>query len=397
MRPPSAERAAAGDARRLARSITATWWYTVSGVAVFELLLPPMVTIIALEAGGDAGRTWTVGIGGAVWWVATLLLLLQYRRRDDAAAVASWRIVVPIILCVVYGVVAGTLTGLWSVAGFAVLQPLVLLTWPRGVRLRVTLGASVVLLALVLVDQRFAALPAVLESSSWAALRVFAVILPVMTVLSLWWWDVLVVLDRARAAQERVGAMQERLRVANDVHDLQGHHLQVIALQLELADRLLERGDPAGAVEQLRSARTSVDEARQGTRDLALRFRSVPLRDEIANAVDLLRAAGTEADATVDPTASSAPASILGPVVRETTTNALRHGGGRWARLSLTRPRGYWRYEIANDAAHEHDGSADGSGLDGIARRAAEAGGTADVVRGRTEFTVIVTIPEEEG
>ncbi|MFP3822103.1 histidine kinase, partial [Bacillus sp. SIMBA_008] len=45
-------------------------------------------------------------------------------------------------------------------------------------------------------------------------------------------------------------------------HDLQGHHLQVIALQLELAERLLPR-DPDAGMEQLRAARVSVDEARQ--------------------------------------------------------------------------------------------------------------------------------------
>jgi two-component system sensor histidine kinase DesK len=214
-----------------------------------------------------------------------------------------------------------------------------------------------------------------------------------MSVMSLWWWDVLITLDRARAAESRLGATQERLRVATDVHDLQGHHLQVIALQLELAERLMAK-DSDAALEQIRLARTSVDEARQGTRDLALQFRSVPLRDEIANAVDLLRAAGTSAESSVDAAADAAPASVLGPVIRETTTNVLRHGGGSWARLSLTRVGDTWRYEISNDAAASTVESGDGSGLDGIARRAAEVGGTVEVDRGRAEFTVVVTVPE---
>ncbi len=62
--------------------------------------------------------------------------------------------------------------------------------------------------------------------------------------------------------------------MATDVHDLQGHHLQVVALQLELAERLLP-DDPEAGMQQLHAARISVDEARQGTRDLAMRFRSV--------------------------------------------------------------------------------------------------------------------------
>jgi two-component system sensor histidine kinase DesK len=227
----------------------------------------------------------------------------------------------------------------------------------------------------------------------------FCLFIPVTTVLSLWWWDVLVALDRARVSEARLGATQERLRVATDVHDLQGHHLQVIALQLELAERLMVKQDPEAALEQLRAARSSVDEARQGTRDLAMRFRSAPLRDELANAVDLLRAAGTEAEALVDPGTEAAPAEVLGPVIRETTTNVLRHGGGRWARLALVRSGSSWRYEISNHLAAEGPvgGDADegGSGLEGIARRVAESGGTVEVRRGKSEFAVVVTVLAE--
>ncbi|MGO3192275.1 MAG: sensor histidine kinase, partial [Microbacterium sp.] len=174
---------------------------------------------------------------------------------------------------------------------------------------------------------------------------------------------------------------------------LQGHHLQVIALQLELAERLLQK-DPDAALEQLRLARTSVAEARQGTRDLAMRFRGVPLSDEIANAVDLLRAAGTTADATVSADAAQAPASVLGPVIRETTTNVLRHGGGRWARLSLVRGDGSWRYEIANDAASDASAEDPGSGLDGITRRVTEAGGDVQLEHGKGEFHLVATVPD---
>ena len=383
----------ATSARRLARGITATWWYTASAIVFLELTLV-LVTVAALAQTG-AGP-WAIGIvlaAGLLWWGATLVLLLQYRHRDDTAGTGPWRrIVLPLAIAVLYAVVGGVATGLWVVVGLAILQPLMLLNWPRGVRLRLVVAATVVLIGLWIVDQRTVTFDSV-GQSSWWVLAMFAIMLPSMSVLSLWWWDVLITLDRARAAESRLGATQERLRVATDVHDLQGHHLQVIALQLELAERLMAK-DSDAALEQIRLARTSVDEARQGTRDLALQFRSVPLRDEIANAVDLLRAAGTSAESSVDAAADAAPASVLGPVIRETTTNVLRHGGGSWARLSLTRAGDAWRYEISNDAAASTVESGDGSGLDGIARRAAEVGGTVEVDRGRSEFTVVMTVPE---
>ncbi|HWV49492.1 MAG TPA: histidine kinase [Microbacterium sp.] len=385
----------ATSARRLARGITATWWYTASAIVFLELTLALITVAAVAQTGGDLWTITIVLVTGLMWWGATLVLLLQYRHRDDTAGTGPWRrIVLPLAIAVLYAVVAGVVTGLWVVAGFAILQPLMLLNWPRGVRLRLVVAATVVLIGLWIVDQRTVTFDSV-GQSSWWVLAMFAIMLPSMSVLSLWWWDVLITLDRARAAESRLGATQERLRVATDVHDLQGHHLQVIALQLELAERLMAK-DPDAALEQIRLARGSVDEARQGTRDLALQFRSVPLRDEIANAVDLLRAAGTSAESTVDAAADGAPASVLGPVIRETTTNVLRHGGGKWARLSLTRVGDAWRYEITNDTGASAVESADGSGLEGIARRAAEAGGTVEIDRGRAEFTVVVTVPEEE-
>ncbi|GAB3596799.1 sensor histidine kinase [Microbacterium tumbae] len=384
-----------GD-RRLARSITATWWYTASAVVFFELAVVAALVGVLAEGDGDRLTIAVAGLGGLAWVAATLVPLARYRHREDAAGLGGWRVLVPpLLLCAAYGVTAGLLSGLWLVLAFAILQPLALLNWPRGVRLRLVLAATVLLIVVWVVDQRSALHPGdATEPATWWVLGFFAVTLPVITVVSLWWWDVLITLDRARAAEARLGATQERLRVATDVHDLQGHHLQVVALQLELAERLMEK-DPAAAMEQLRLARSSVDEARQGTRDLALRFRTVPLVDEIANAVDLLRAAGTAAESTVDAGAVDAPASALGPVIRETTTNALRHGGGRWARLSLLRTGTGWRYEIANDAGGD-DPAEDGAGLEGIARRVAEAGGEVRFQRGRQEFAVTVDVPEEK-
>ena len=169
----------------------------------------------------------------------------------------------------------------------------------------------------------------------------------------------------------------------------------MIALQLELAERLMGI-DPDAALEQLQAARVSVDEARQGTRDLATRFRSVPLGDEVANARDLLAAAGLDVEADIAPDADDAPSSALGPVIRETTTNVLRHGAGRRARLALRRVADGWRYEVANDVAAGAGGEPVGSGLDGVRRRISEAGGTLEIREDAGEFIVSVTVPASE-
>ncbi len=379
-------------ARQLARGITATWWYTVIGVVTLEVVLVATWATAAVRADAAVPAGLLIAIGGAAWSLSTLLLLFEYRHRQDAEAGGSRvRIAVLLGIAVVYGASAGAFAGSWLLGLIPLAQSLVLLNWATGVRYRVLTYVTVVLLCLSVVDGFQGASVA---NREWWVIA-YTVLTPTMTVSSLWWWDVLVVLDRARASEARLAATQERLRVATDVHDLQGHHLQVIALQLELAERL-RASDPDAALAQLRAARTSVGEARQGTRDLATRFRSVPLSDELANARDLLEAAGLTVDVRIAPDAALAPAADLGPVIRETTTNVLRHGGGGRASLALTRSHGSWRYEITNAAAAHASGGGDGSGIDGMRRRIAEADGTLDVLRGEEEFTVIVTVPDAE-
>jgi two-component system sensor histidine kinase DesK len=401
---PGAENPRSLSARSTSFEVRATWWYTAIAIVFLELVLV-LTWAATLRLGGlESLPTGAVTIGGALWCGSTLPLLLAYRHRTGEPAALQWRsVLIPVLVAVAYGVLAFSFSGLWLLLVAPVAQTLQLLDWPRGVRTRMVLAVTVLLTCLSVIDANSVVTNSFNISSGDIPLSFLSVALPVLTVLSLWWWDVLSALDRARVSEARLAATQERLSVATDVHDLQGHHLQVIALQLELTERLLG-SDPAAALEQLQAARVSVDEARQGTRDLATRFRSVPLRDELANARDLLQAAGIAAETVVGADAGAAPASVFGPVIRETTTNVLRHGGGRHTTLRLARVADLWRYEITNDAdavvptartpaGQQVNQSRHGTGLEGIARRAEEIGGTLEVVRGENDFTVIVTVP----
>lgn len=377
-------------ARQLARGVTATWWYTFSAVIFLEVFLVLIWALRVLASPGEMAVPVFVAFGGLIWLGSTVVLLAAYRRAiGTETGVVRGRVIAPMAIAVAYGAAAGLLADSWLLAAMPVAQSLVLLRWPKGVRIRVVLLATVLLLCLAVVDGARGAVEGGMPE--WLP-GVYTISIPAMSVSSLWWWDVLMTLDRARASEARLAATQERLRVATDVHDLQGHHLQVIALQLELAERLMDR-DPTAALEQLKLARTSVDEARQGTRDLATRFRSVPLGDEVANARDLLSAAGLEVHAEIAPDADEAPAATLGPVIRETTTNVLRHGSGRRARLMLGRTPTGWRYEITNDADAAGSGEPVGSGLDGVRRRIAEAGGILEIAERDGEFMVVATVP----
>lgn len=371
-----------------ARDVSVTWWYTASSILFFVVLglimwAFPAVLDPAPLLGPLAVAFYAVG--GVATITVSFLLLLRYRRDPvDDGETLPWA---GIASAALVGFGAGSLILGTCLAAYFVC----LVRWRNGIRVRL-----VALLILVIVAVWYVDAAHVMPSRDQApmfGLVLFVAMIPALTAASLWWWDIVRELDRARRAEGKLAAAQERLRLAGDLHDLQGHHLQVIALQLELAEKLLER-DPVAAADQVRAARGSVDEARRGTRDLATRFRGVPLPDELANAADLLRAAGITVELRVDAEAYRAPADVLGPVVREATTNVLKHGGGSVASLSLGLHRGDWVLVVENDAGTEGspvDGSA---GLRGIAERVGTVGGSMDASRADALFRLTVRVPE---
>ncbi len=376
------------------RGVRATWWYTLTALVFFELLVTGLWMLDQLERGEtSAAGVVTAGLG-LLWCAATVVLMRDYRHRmiEDPPVLSrrGW------LALAVISVTAGcalALVGGTAIAAVMIAQAVTLLNWRPGLRWKVVLVATALVVGVLVLTGPFSPDGADLAASA-RFVGVYSALLPAMTAMSLWWWDVLITLDRARASEARLAATQERLRLATDVHDLQGHHLQVIALQLELAARLMPR-DPDAGMAQLALARASVDDARQGTRDLATRFRSVPLRDELANAQDLLRAAGHDAQAVCTPDVEVAPAEVLGPVIRETTTNVLRHGAAGAVRLSLAREGADWVYRAVNDVATDAEIDDRGSGLDGIASRVGAVGGAVQVQRDAGRFTITVRVPVE--
>ncbi len=369
-----------------------TWWYTASSI-LFLHVFAALIWSLAVFVGGTPAALVLNLAGVAGSTASAVLLLVRYRREplddaDDTARRPMWPLVaLGIAAAAAMGVSAGSvLLGV----GFAA-QTLCLVRWPGGVRLRLAVLSIVVIVVCVWFVEAIRVNPQ--GYIAVFTLPFFVALLPVLTATSLWWWDIVRELDRARRAEGRLAAAQERLRLAGDLHDLQGHHLQVIALQLELAEKMMTR-DPEAAVEQVRAARVSVDDARRGTRDLAARFRGVPLPDELANAADLLRAAGLTVELLVDTAADRAPADVLGPIVRESTTNVLKHGGGISASLSLSRHEGAWVLVVDNDSRGAASPVGDGAGLSGIAERVGAVGGTMDATRLDDRFRLTVRVPE---
>ncbi|WP_269858663.1 sensor histidine kinase [Streptomyces sp. RPT161] len=192
-----------------------------------------------------------------------------------------------------------------------------------------------------------------------------------------WILSVLRELEQARDVQARLAVAEERLRFGRDLHDVLGRNLSVIALKSELAVQLVRRERPE-AVEQMIEVQRIARESQGEVRDVVRGYRTADLDTELAGALSVLRAAGVDCRVHGDD-ASALPEqaqSVLAWVVREGTTNVLRHGDARRCAIRLRAcPDGAAVLTMENDGVDDRP-TGKGNGIDGLRERLTAVDGT---------------------
>ncbi|MBL7259995.1 sensor histidine kinase [Paractinoplanes lichenicola] len=217
--------------------------------------------------------------------------------------------------------------------------------------------------------------------SAIALAAVLLVLAPAARV-TLWTLGLVRELDEARRVQAGLAVTEERLRISRDLHDVLGRTLSVVALKAELSARLAQRGRPEAADEMLEVRRIAQD-ALVDLRAVVGSYRTADLPTELAGARSLLESAGLTCHLTGDATTLPAPAqAALGWVVREGTTNVLRHSEATTCQITLTTTPGTATLTMANDGVPAAPGAVRlGNGLTGLNERIAALGGTMTAAR----------------
>lgn len=203
--------------------------------------------------------------------------------------------------------------------------------------------------------------------------------------------------ERARTEQAAVGA--ERARIAQELHDVVGHEVTLIAIQAEAAASAL-RSTPDRAAESIEAIRLTahrtLDEIRAGLGLLAPDGQPEQPGDELLTAVaERARHAGIEnsLEITGTPAANGTPVSLaVNRIVRECLTNAGRHAPEQPVELRVTWTPSQVEVHAANRVDRTRKPSP-GRGLTGMRHRAELLGGTFEAENSNGWFTVHVTVP----
>jgi len=208
------------------------------------------------------------------------------------------------------------------------------------------------------------------------------------------------------ARSTRLGAVEERNRLAREIHDTLAQGLTATALQLESADALLDAGSER-AHEPLRRAlsltRSNLEEARRSVLDLrASPLEGRPLSEAINALVErweaetgiAVRYRAVNGSRPLPPSVEAA----LYRICQEALTNVARHAGAERATVRLVATPDRVRLVVEDDG-RGFDASEvpeDRHGIVGMRERAEVLGGTLEVRSGPGEGTRIeATVPLE--
>jgi len=205
-------------------------------------------------------------------------------------------------------------------------------------------------------------------------------------------------------ARERQAVLEERQRIAREVHDVVAHSLSVTMLHLTAARRDLEDGgDVAEAVESLREAervgRQAVSDVRRTVGLLGSADPVAPPAPTVADIDGLVaefRAAGMAVTLTTTGQLDEVPpATGLGlyRIVQESLTNVARHSPGASAAVLLDLASDPGRLVIRNPMPLPLAARTGGSGVTGMAQRAVLLGAALHAGPRDGDWVVEVELP----
>ena len=203
-------------------------------------------------------------------------------------------------------------------------------------------------------------------------------------------------LRATRALLAESSRLTERMRISRELHDLLGHHLTALSLNLEVASHL----SSGKAQENVRQAQSLAKLLLSDVREAVSQLRG----DDALDLGEALRrlvegVPGLEVELDLPPAVmveDPAHAQVLLRCAQEIITNTVRHSGASRLSLAIVPEDGGLRLR-AHDDGRGADAVDLGNGLRGMRERLAQFGGTMrlDTARGRG-FSLELWLPPGE-
>ncbi|MFD2830044.1 sensor histidine kinase [Corticicoccus populi] len=203
-------------------------------------------------------------------------------------------------------------------------------------------------------------------------------------------------LDDANQKIAELAIIEERHRIARDLHDTLGQKLSVIGLKSELSRKLMDK-DPEAAKKELHDIEQSSRLALKEVREMVSDMKKITIHEELNHIQQLLKAADIRKELIIEADISRLPAlieNVLSMCLKEAVNNVVKHSGATECMMQLVETEKDFHLKVTDNGKNSGLEYGYGNGLDGMKERLSFINGEMDTIKTIEGFEVNITIPK---
>ena len=190
-------------------------------------------------------------------------------------------------------------------------------------------------------------------------------------------------LEDANKRISQLVIIEERERIARDLHDTLGQKLSLIGLKSDLAGKLIHR-DPESALNEINDVRQTARTALKEVRELVSDMRGTKLEDELLRVQEILKAADIDFVLYGNPKLKNTPLlveNVLSMCLKEAVTNVVKHSQATRCTILIKQKSGEVLVQVQDDGVGAPDGGnlTHGNGLSGMRERLEFINGSVEI------------------
>ncbi|WP_165999355.1 sensor histidine kinase [Bacillus sp. Cs-700] len=192
--------------------------------------------------------------------------------------------------------------------------------------------------------------------------------------------------QQLQSANEKISQLmviEERERIARDLHDTLGQKLSMIGLKSDLARKLIPV-KPDAAINEIHDIRQTARTALKEVREMVSNMRGARLEDELIRVQQILQAAEMEFRLEGNPQLENTPLlaeNVLSMCLKEAVTNIVKHSQASWCRVLVKQSQTEVLIQVEDNGIGIPEGttSFQGHGLQGMRERLEFVNGTLEI------------------
>ncbi|MCM3664981.1 sensor histidine kinase [Mesobacillus subterraneus] len=207
--------------------------------------------------------------------------------------------------------------------------------------------------------------------------------------------------EKLEDANKRISELvkiEERQRIARDLHDTLGQKLSLIGLKSDLARKLIYK-DPEQAREELKDVQQTARTALNEVRKMVAEMRGIRVRDELIHIKQILKAAeikfvGKDEEFNIN-NVSLLSENILSMCLKEAVTNVVKHSEASICSISIMQTEKELIAEVSDNGVGNitEEDYYKGSGLLGMRERLEFVNGTLEIFS-KDGIKLLIKIPK---